>query len=99
MDVTETVQIIALDEDWRLLGRIDGRTGWTGIVRALLSLDSAWLVIEQQRPGEPIPQPRFEDIRLSRAIASRLRPMEMKLADHVILGGQRLFSFRQAGLL
>ncbi|EZP70838.1 DNA repair protein RadC [Sphingomonas paucimobilis] len=99
MDVTEQVQIVALDEDWRPLGRVDGRGDWPGIVRALLSLESAWLVIEQQRPDEPVPRPRLEDIRLSRAVASRLRPMEMKLADHVIRGGQRRFSFRQAGLL
>ena len=99
MAATETIEIIALDDDWNLLGRIDGKGDWPGIVRALLRMDSAWLIIEQQRMDGPVPLPRREDIRLSRTVAHRLRPMEMKVADHVILSGKGRFSFRQAGLL
>ena len=96
---TETIEIIALDDNWNPLGRIDGKGDWPGIVKALLRMDSAWLVIEQQRADGPSPLPRREDIRLSRTVAHRLRPMEMKIADHVILSGKGRFSFRQAGLL
>lgn len=96
---TETIEIIALDDNWNPLGRIDGKGDWPGIVKALLRMDSAWLVIEQQRADGPSPLPRREDIRLSRTVAHRLRSMEMKIADHVILSGKGRFSFRQAGLL
>ncbi|HEX7743393.1 MAG TPA: JAB domain-containing protein [Sphingobium sp.] len=99
MTATETMHLLALDEHWRPLGRLDGGGEWRDIVSHLLHLDSQWLVIEQRRADDPFPTPRWGDIHLSRTLSRRLRPMEMKLADHVIHAGQRRFSFREAGLL
>lgn len=95
----ERIEIFALDDDWQLLGRVDAGSDWPAIVAALLRMDSAWLVIEQQRLDAPSPLPRREDISLSRSLATRLRPMEMRIADHVIRNRKSRFSFRQAGLL
>lgn len=99
MSTTESMHFLILDKDWRPLGLVDGNGDWRGIVDQLLRLDSQWLIIEQQRIADPSPSPLWEDIRLSRALSRRLRPMEVKLADHVIHGGRDRFSFREAGLL
>lgn len=99
MTATETTHLLALDEDWRPLERLNGHGEWRDILAQILRLDSRWLVLEQRRAHDPVPAPRWEDIRLSRALTRRLRPMEMKLADHVIHGQKGRFSFREAGLL
>ncbi|MBU0773715.1 MAG: hypothetical protein KKH54_00635, partial [Alphaproteobacteria bacterium] len=43
--------------------------------------------------------PRPADIALTRTLARRLRPLDMRLADHMIEAGESRFSFRAAGLL
>ena len=93
------MHLLVLDQDWRPLRRLDGRGDWRDITAELLRIEGQWLVIEQQRADDPAPLPQWDDIRLSRAISRRLRPMEVKLADHVIQGGAQRFSFREAGLL
>lgn len=99
MTATEPVHLVILDQEWRPLRRVDGRGDWRDIMVQLLQDDGDWIVIEQQRAHDPSPLPNWDDIRLSRAISRRLRPMEVKLADHVIHGGSTRFSFREAGLL
>ena len=99
MDVAETVHFLVLDDDWRLLRRLEAKDGWCSVVAQLLQCDSQWIVIDQQRLDASSPMPSRDDIRLSRAISRRLRPMEVKLADHVIRSWQSRFSFREAGLL
>ena len=78
---------------------VNGDEDWRNVIRELLRRDSQWLVIEQQRLSQLSPYPCWSDIHLSRAISRRLRPMEVKLADHVIRGSIDQFSFRAAGLL
>ena len=99
MIAKESMQLLALDGQGRLMSRMDGSADWRDIVSELLRLDSQWLVIEQWRSDDPVPAPRGEDIRIARALSRRLRPLEMKLADHVIEGDGARFSFREAGLL
>jgi DNA repair protein RadC len=99
MAARDSTQFLLLDDEWRPIRRVCADDGWRRVVHELLEHDSQWLVIEQQRPGDQPPAPRWDDIRLSRAISRRLRPMEVKLADHVIQGRERKFSFRAAGLL
>ncbi|WP_062120774.1 MULTISPECIES: JAB domain-containing protein [Sphingobium] len=99
MNPTESTQFLLLDNDWRPLRRVTADDGWHCVVHELLKLDSQWLIIEQQRFDDQAPVPRWDDIRLSRAISRRLRPMDVKLADHVIRGSGDQFSFRAAGLL
>ncbi|KFG91106.1 DNA repair protein RadC [Sphingobium herbicidovorans NBRC 16415] len=99
MSPTESTQFLLLDNDGRPLRRVAADDGWRRVVRELLELDSQWLVIEQRRFDDQAPVPRWDDIRLSRTISRRLRPMDVKLADHVIRGSGDQFSFRAAGLL
>lgn len=99
MAIAETLHLLILDQDGRLLRRVDGSSDWRDIMVELLQVEGDWIVIEQQRANDPSPQPKWDDIRLSRTISRRLRPMEVKLADHIIHGGSRRFSFREAGLL
>jgi hypothetical protein len=99
MPSTPDMQYLLLDDDGRPLRRVSATAGWSRVVYELLEHGSQWLVIEQQRlDGQPL-APRWEDIRLSRAICRQLRPMDVKLADHVIQGRDDRFSFRAAGLL
>jgi DNA repair protein RadC len=99
MAVTDSTQFLLLDDEWRPIRRVSADDGWHHVVQELLEHDSQWLVIEQQRTDDQPTAPRWDDIRFSRAISRRLRPMEVKLADHVIQGRERQFSFRAAGLL
>lgn len=99
MDVRETTHLLALDDAGQPLARLAGENEWRDIAAQLLRLDSRWLVIEQRRDDERPPLPRWEDINLCRTLSRRLRAMEVKLADHVILGRRGRFSFRDAGLL
>jgi hypothetical protein len=99
MDPTESMQFLLLNEDWHPIRRVNGNERWHDIIEELLLRDSQWLVIEQQRHEQHSPYPCWSDIRLSRAISRRLRPMDIRLADHVIRGCDHQFSFRAAGLL
>nr|WP_087573117.1 JAB domain-containing protein [Sphingomonas sp. CDS-1] len=92
-----SLDLLVLDDEWRPLHRLRADQDWRRTVDALLQWDSHWLAIEQQRPDSPLPH--WTDIRLTRTLSKRLRPMEIGLADHVIHGGQSRFSFREAGLL
>ena len=99
MDVRETTHLLALDDSGQPLARFASGNEWRDVAEQLLRLDSRWLVIEQCRHKERFPTPRWDDIRLCRALVRRLRAMEVKLADHVIVGQRGRFSFRDAGLL
>ncbi|WP_340265265.1 JAB domain-containing protein [Sphingobium mellinum] len=99
MTDTDSLLFLILDKEWRLLRRVEGGSDWRDIMVQLLQVDGDWIVIEQRREHDPWPLPKWDDIRLSRVISRRLRPMEVKLADHIIQGGSRRFSFREAGLL
>ncbi|PNQ04739.1 JAB domain-containing protein [Sphingobium sp. SA916] len=92
-----SLNLLVLDEEWRPLHRLRADQDWHCTVGALMRWESHWLAIEQQRPGSPLP--RWADIRLTRTLSKRLRPIEIALADHVIHTGKGRFSFRQAGLL
>ncbi|WP_336951438.1 JAB domain-containing protein [Sphingobium aromaticivastans] len=92
-----SLQLLVLDDEWHPLHRFHATHDWRCAVDALLRWDSHWLAIEQRRPNGSVPY--WADIRLTRALSKRLRPMEIGLADHVIHSGQARFSFREAGLL
>ncbi|EPR16490.1 DNA repair protein RadC [Sphingobium indicum IP26] len=92
-----SLNLLVLDDEWQPLHRLRADQDWRDTVNALLRWESRWLAIEQQRPDSPLP--RWADIRLTRTLSKRLRPIEIALADHVIHGRKGRFSFRQAGLL
>lgn len=65
----------------------------------LLMDESRWIALMQRRPSEPVAAPRPADIALTRAIIRSLRPLDLRLADHLIEARDHRFSFRAAGLL
>ncbi|WP_375197028.1 JAB domain-containing protein [Sphingobium sp.] len=91
------MHLLILDDEWRPLDRVAASEDWRATIALLLRRDSRWIAIEQRRPYAPLPQ--WTDIRLTRWLSRRLRPMEIALADHVIHSGTARFSFREAGLL
>lgn len=99
MAATESIRFLLLDDDWRPLRRVEGARDWRHVTQELLRHGSRWLIVEQVRPAVRSPHPHRDDIRLARSIVRRLRPLEVKLADHVIQGSGDQFSFRAAGLL
>ena len=95
----DTLLIAMLDHDWRPRRIVPLQREWRDTFRQLLGADIRWLALIQQRSVEASPLPRPDDIMLTRTLARRLRPLDMKLADHVIHAGKSRFSFRAAGLL
>ncbi|MDI1294543.1 MAG: JAB domain-containing protein, partial [bacterium] len=84
---------------WQPLYRLPPGQDWRSTVAALLALDSRWLALHQRRGPTGAAMPDPADIRLTRMIRHRLRPLAIQLTDHVIDRGQSRFSFRAAGLL
>src|SRR3546814_9771744 len=74
-----SLNLLVLDDEWRPLHRLRADQDWRDTVNALLRWESRWLAIEQQRPDSPFP--RWADIRLTRTLSKRLRPIEIALAD------------------
>ena len=55
------------------------------------------LLYHSHGAGDPSPSP--DDILTTRLLCRLLKPLHIRLADHVIYAGKRRFSFRQSGLL
>jgi DNA repair protein RadC len=68
------------------------------IVADALRLGSSALVLSHNHPsGDPTPS--RGDVALTRQLANLLAALEIHLHDHVVIGGARRVSFREAGLL
>lgn len=93
------LDLLILDRTWRPRDRVPLAHDWRTVIGQLLALEGRWLAIHQQRPGDTPALPRPADIALTRALTRRLRPLDMRLADHMIEAGESRFSFRAAGLL
>lgn len=68
------------------------------IIADALRLGSQALVLSHNHPsGDPTPSKA--DIAVTRQLAALLAALEIRLHDHVVIGGARRVSFREAGLL
>jgi DNA repair protein RadC len=68
------------------------------VFKAALLLNAASLIIAHNHPsGDPAPS--REDREVTRAIAEAGGILDIPLHDHVIVGEERYFSFKDAGLL
>ncbi|MFB0875530.1 MULTISPECIES: JAB domain-containing protein [unclassified Sphingobium] len=72
---------------------------WRHTLRRLVADEGSWIALFQQRAPTRSPTPGPADIALTRALIRILRPLDLRLADHVIQAGEARFSFRAAGLL
>ncbi|NWK96632.1 hypothetical protein DM806_13365 [Sphingobium lactosutens] len=88
-----------LDQHWRPRMFLPLRQDWHQLLRHLLADEGSWVALIQHRRQEETPLPRPADIALTRALTRSLRPLDLRLADHVIHAGTARFSFRGAGLL
>ncbi|HTL48059.1 MAG TPA: DNA repair protein RadC [Verrucomicrobiae bacterium] len=88
---------------------IEARTLFTGtvdramvhpreIIRAALEFHASALVLAHNHPSGQI-EPSAEDREITAKLASLCEAMSMKVLDHIIIGGNRYFSFRENGLL
>jgi DNA repair protein RadC len=68
------------------------------IVADAIALDTHSLLIAHNHPSG-IAKPSKSDMRHTRQLEKVLQPLNIQLADHLIVAGGERFSFRAAGLL
>ncbi|MFM5913529.1 MAG: JAB domain-containing protein [Chakrabartia godavariana] len=68
------------------------------IVRTALGLEAAALMLAHNHPsGDPAPS--AADRHMTRRLAAALRPLDIRLIDHLIFGGAVVMGFRARGLV
>jgi len=65
--------------------------------RALRRRAASVIVVHNHPSGHPDPSP--EDKRITRELVEALKPLEIRLLDHIIVGKRGYFSFRERGIL
>jgi DNA repair protein RadC len=101
----ERAAVLYLDPEWRFLGRavFTGRGDaiappLRAIIAEAFRLDAAVLVLGHTHPsGCPDPSPA--DVAYTRALVRVAQALDLVVADHLILAGGQVTSFRAAGLL
>lgn len=68
------------------------------ILADALALDARMMIAAHNHPGGD-PAPSHLDLEATRTLAEVAAALDIALRDHLIFAGQRLFSFRAAGLL
>lgn len=66
------------------------------IVEKALAYHASGLILVHNHPSGHV-EPSEEDKRLTRAISDAAKLIDIRLLDHVIVGGNKWFSFREAG--
>lgn len=102
----ELVAIAYLDAQAETLGvRIitDGRQGdvilpLKDILRDVLDKNPRALIVAHNHPSGD-PRPSAADREATQALCAMLRPLGVRVADHIILAGDERISFRDLGLL
>jgi len=102
----ERFYVLALDKRGRLLGHSRVSSGDEGetavyprlIIQALLRFGAGGCVLAHNHPSGEL-APSGADISLTRALKEMMQPLDIALVDHVIVGGDGVFSFARAGLL
>ena len=103
---TEQFRLLFLDAKNRLIADEVHQTGTIDetpvypreVAKRALELGAAALIVVHNHPsGDPTPSKA--DIAITREIAAALKPLEIALHDHLILGRGKHASFRTLGLL
>lgn len=103
---TERVHLALLGEDMQLLGEerlFDGnlsnvRVNLRTIVSRGIDAGASAVVLMHNHPSGN-PQPSAADVDETRKIAALLKPLDLELQDHLIVGGNTIFSMRGAKLI
>lgn len=68
------------------------------IVQSAISLSASGLILAHNHPsGEA--EPSAADRQMTRRLAAALRPLDIRLLDHLVFGGDTVTGFRARGLL
>lgn len=102
----ELVAIAYLDAQAEMLGLRISTEGQSGevmlplkdILRDVLDKDPHALVLAHNHPNGD-PRPSTTDRQATQALCAMLRPLGVRVADHIILAGEERISFRDLGLL
>lgn len=102
----EKLYVLALDHQGGVLSKAlisSGDEGETAvyprlIVAALLRAGASAALLCHNHPGAEA-KPSQADIKMTAALVALLKPLQMRLDDHIIIAGGQGFSFRAAGLL
>jgi len=68
------------------------------VVEAVLRHKASSVILAHNHPGGSM-QPSRADIEVTGRIGSALEPISVKVVDHIIVAGDRYFSFKENGLL
>jgi len=68
------------------------------VVRRALELNCAAIILAHNHPSG-VAQPSQADRMLTDALSAALRPLDIPVLDHLIVAGNRCYSFAEAGLL
>ena len=91
--------VTILDNRWRPRRILPVRHHWTAVLPDLVVDGHHWIALIQRRPPHQAASPGPDDITLTRTIIRSVRPLDLRVADHLIAAGDQWFSFRAAGLL
>lgn len=80
-------------------GTIDGAAVYPReIVKAVLVNNAAAVILAHNHPGG-IPEPSFADQKITDRVIKALETIDVKVLDHLVVGGINIVSFAERGLL
>jgi DNA repair protein RadC len=80
-------------------GTIDGAAVYPReIVKAVLDNNAAAVILAHNHPGG-IPEPSFADQKITDRVIKALETIDVKVLDHLVVGGTNIVSFAERGLL
>jgi DNA repair protein RadC len=83
----------------RFTGGEDGvAPDWSLVMGDMLVFGARFMILEHSHPSGD-PRPSQTDIVVTRSLCAMLRPLRLRLIDHVIWAGDRHYSFRANGLM
>lgn len=102
----ETFSIICLDINKRFIsmeyifrGTIDSDTIYPrDLVETSLSLGSSYVIISHNHPSG-IAKPSKEDIEITKVLYKSFYMSYIKMLDHIIIAGNKFYSFRENGMI
>ena len=68
------------------------------VMRHALLVNACALILIHNHPSEAL-RPSDADIHLTRKLAECAKMLDLLIHDHIIIGGQKFFSFREEGLM
>jgi DNA repair protein RadC len=105
VSLVEILRVIHIDRDRRILG-IQEYSGdamqvmmpMRTIIADALRLGSSGLLLSHNHPSGD-PRPSRADISATRQLIRAAHALDIRVHDHLIIGGDRQFSLRAAGLI